>query len=135
MKRDIEFEKKNASFFDKLKERLISSSANSIVVPEVAINGTNDLKCWCTFEACNMDELASHKQTHHAALSVSMGVVRCQKCRKSFKNTCELQTHTAVCPNETTNELSNESTGGATSYRGEYSFPSYKEWDKGNTVK
>lgn len=126
----MDFEKKNASFFDKLKERLISNSGSS---PEVAINGTNELKCWCTFEAASPEELSSHKQTHHAALSVSMGVARCQNCRRCFKSTAELQSHERICGEEE-EELASRSDGEtSTSFRGEYTFPNQKEWEGGNT--
>ncbi|XP_011633205.1 zinc finger protein 91-like [Pogonomyrmex barbatus] len=134
------FERKNASFFDKLKEKL-TTTATSINngVPEVAVSSENDLKCWCTFKASSMEELACHKQTHHTALSVSMGTTRCPKCRRRCKSTTDLQMHMQSCHsrNDTTSSISsslekvtNRSDIRMTSYRDEYSpFSSQTDWD------
>lgn len=133
------FERKNASFFDKLKEKL-TTTATSINngVPEVAVSSENDLKCWCTFKASSMEELACHKQTHHTALSVSVGTTRCPKCRRRCKSTTDLQTHMQCCHsrNDTTpstdsslEKVTNRSDVRMTSYRDEYSFPSQMDWD------
>ncbi|XP_015437334.1 PREDICTED: zinc finger protein 91-like [Dufourea novaeangliae] len=131
------FEKKNASFFDKLKEKLTTSASINNGVPEVAVSTTNDLKCWCTFKASSMEELACHKQTHHTALSVSVGTTRCPKCRRRCKSSTDLQAHMQCC-RSTSNDasidsslekLSNCSELRVTSYRGEYAFPGQTDWD------
>ncbi|XP_076290642.1 uncharacterized protein LOC143214023 isoform X2 [Lasioglossum baleicum] len=131
------FEKKNASFFDKLKEKLTTSASINNGVAEVAVSTTNDLKCWCTFKASSMEELACHKQTHHTALSVSVGTTRCPKCRRRCKNSTDLQTHMQCCRlasndssiDSSLEKLSNCSELRVTSYRGEYAFPAQTDWD------
>ncbi|CAK9828582.1 Zinc finger protein Xfin [Anthophora retusa] len=132
------FEKKNASFFDKLKEKLTTTASINNGVPEVAVSTTNDLKCWCTFKASSMEELACHKQTHHTALSVSVGTTRCPKCRRRCKSSTDLQVHMQCChstSNDTSSihnsleKLSNCSELRVTSYRGEYAFPAQTDWD------
>ncbi|XP_029168617.1 zinc finger protein Xfin-like isoform X2 [Nylanderia fulva] len=143
-KRDLDtaaglFERKNASFFDKLKEKLTTTatSINNNGVPEVAVSSENDLKCWCTFKASSMEELACHKQTHHTALSVSVGTTRCPKCRRRCKSSTDLQVHMQCCHsrNDTTSSIDsslekiNCSDVRMTSYRGEYAFPSQMDWD------
>ncbi|XP_011693747.1 PREDICTED: uncharacterized protein LOC105453452 isoform X2 [Wasmannia auropunctata] len=133
------FQRKNASFFDKLKEKL-TTTATSINngVPEVAVSSENDLKCWCTFKAGSMEELACHKQTHHTALSVSVGTTRCPKCRRRCKSTADLQTHMQCCRSRdnptpsidsSLEKVTNRSDVRMTSYRDEYSFPSQMDWD------
>ncbi|XP_011067918.1 PREDICTED: zinc finger protein 521-like isoform X4 [Acromyrmex echinatior] len=133
------FERKNASFFDKLKEKL-TTTATSInnSVPEVAVSNENDLKCWCTFKASSMEELTCHKQTHHTALSVSVGTTRCPKCRRRCKSTTDLQMHMQCCHSrdDTTpsidsslEKVTNRSDIRMISYRDEFSFPSQMEWD------
>ncbi|XP_072752580.1 uncharacterized protein [Anoplolepis gracilipes] len=134
------FERKNASFFDKLKEKL-TTTATSINngVPEVAVSSENNLKCWCTFKASSMEELACHKQTHHTALSVSVGTTRCPKCRRRCKSTTDLQVHMQCCHsrNDTTSSIDSSLEKITTcsdvrmtsSYRGEYAFPSQMDWD------
>ncbi|XP_015604993.1 uncharacterized protein LOC107272394 isoform X2 [Cephus cinctus] len=130
------FEKKNASFFDKLKERLMTTSGNNGIA-EVAVSSQNDLKCWCTFEASSLEELTSHRRTHHTALSVSLGTSRCPNCRRRCKSSADLQVHMRLChptSNDyaaTDNSLEN-STGYTelrTAYRGEYAFPFQVDWD------
>ncbi|XP_029049768.2 uncharacterized protein LOC114879211 isoform X3 [Osmia bicornis bicornis] len=131
------FEKKNASFFDKLKEKLTTSASINNGVPEVAVSTTNDLKCWCTFKASSMEELACHKQTHHTALSVSVGTTRCPKCRRRCKSSTDLQVHMQCCHSTSNNtsihnsleKISNCSELRVTSYRGEYTFPAQTDWD------
>nr|XP_012154523.1 PREDICTED: zinc finger protein 729-like isoform X2 [Megachile rotundata] len=131
------FEKKNASFFDKLKEKLTTSASINNGVPEVAVSTTNDLKCWCTFKASSMEELACHKQTHHTALSVSVGTTRCPKCRRRCKSSTDLQVHMQCCHSTSNNtsihnsleKLSNCSELRVTSYRGEYALPAQTDWD------
>ncbi|XP_076222930.1 uncharacterized protein LOC116428312 isoform X2 [Nomia melanderi] len=131
------FEKKNASFFDKLKEKLTTSASINNGVAEVAVSTTNDLKCWCTFKASSMEELACHKQTHHTALSVSMGTTRCPKCRRRCKSSTDLQAHMQCCRlasndasiDSSLEKLSNCSELRVTSYRGEYAFPAQTDWD------
>ncbi|XP_018354941.1 PREDICTED: zinc finger protein 521-like isoform X4 [Trachymyrmex septentrionalis] len=133
------FERKNASFFDKLKEKL-TTTATSInnSVPEVAVSNENDLKCWCTFKASSMEELTCHKQTHHTALSVSVGTTRCPKCRRRCKSTIDLQTHMQCCHSRddtapsidsSLEKVTNRSDIRMISYRDEFSFPSQMEWD------
>ncbi|XP_011264965.2 uncharacterized protein LOC105256594 isoform X3 [Camponotus floridanus] len=135
------FERKNASFFDKLKEKLTTTatSINNNSVPEVAVSSDNNLKCWCTFKASSMEELACHRQTHHTALSVSVGTTRCPKCRRRCKSTTDLQVHMQCCHsrNDTSSfidssleKVTNCSDVRMTSsYRGEYTFPSQMDWD------
>ncbi|XP_033208334.1 uncharacterized protein LOC117167474 isoform X2 [Belonocnema kinseyi] len=130
------FERKNASFFDKLKERLSTTASN--VVPEIALTTINDLKCWCTFEAATSEELSQHKQTHHTALSVSLGISRCPKCRRRCKSSSDLQVHMRLCrsaenspksSNENAENAENNSENRAGSFRGEYTFPAQSDWD------
>lgn len=131
------FEKKNASFFDKLKEKLTTSASINNGVPEVAVSNVNDLKCWCTFKASSMEELACHKQTHHTALSVSVGTTRCPKCRRRCKSTTDLQVHMQYCRSRnermsidsSLEKVMNCSDVRMTSYRTEYAFPSQMDWD------
>ncbi|XP_053998236.1 uncharacterized protein LOC128886955 isoform X3 [Hylaeus anthracinus] len=131
------FEKKNASFFDKLKEKLTTSASINNGLAEVAVSTTNDLKCWCTFKASSMEELACHKQTHHTALSVSVGTTRCPKCRRRCKSSTDLQAHMQCCRSASNDmsidssleKLSNCSELRVTSYRGEYAFPAQTDWD------
>lgn len=131
------FERKNASFFDKLKERL-SSTTVSNVIPEIAVTTINELKCWCTFEASNFEELNQHKKTHHTALSVSTGVSRCPKCRRRCKSSSDLEAHIRLChptessQNNSTENLENDEANSdqqSASFRGEYSFPAQMDWD------
>ncbi|XP_067210948.1 zinc finger protein 721-like isoform X2 [Linepithema humile] len=132
------FERKNASFFDRIKEKL-TTTATSINngVPEVAVSNANDLKCWCTFKASSMEELACHKQTHHTALSVSVGTSRCPKCRRRCKSSTELQMHMQRCHsrNNATSidssleKVTNCSDVRMTSYRGEYASAAQMDWD------
>ncbi|KAG7205209.1 hypothetical protein KM043_018295 [Ampulex compressa] len=131
------FEKKNASFFDKLKEKLTTSTSVNNGVPEVAVSSVNDLKCWCTFKASSMEELACHKQTHHTALSVSVGTTRCPKCRRRCKSTTDLQVHMQCChsagdstsADSSLEKVPNCSEFRMSSYRGEYAFPAQADWD------
>ncbi|XP_047356235.1 uncharacterized protein LOC124951609 isoform X3 [Vespa velutina] len=131
------FERKNASFFDKLKEKLSTSAAMNNGIPEVAVSNMNDLKCWCTFKASSMEELACHKQTHHTALSVSVGMSRCPKCRRRCKSTTDLEVHMQCCQ-QTSRESSVDSSFEKVTecselrmaaYSSEYTFPSHLEWD------
>ncbi|XP_032681645.1 suppressor of presenilin protein 4-like isoform X2 [Odontomachus brunneus] len=124
------FERKNASFFDKLKEKLTTATNNGI--REIAVSNVNDLKCWCTFKASSMEELALHKQTHHTALSVSVGTTRCPKCRRRCKSSTDLQVHMQSCHTTTDSSLEkimSRSDVRMTPYRGEYAFPSQLDWD------
>ncbi|XP_020288618.1 zinc finger protein Xfin-like isoform X2 [Pseudomyrmex gracilis] len=131
------FEKKNASFFDKLKEKLTTSSSINNGVPEVAVSSVNDLKCWCTFKASSMEELACHKQTHHTALSVSVGTTRCPKCRRRCKSTSDLQVHMQCCHlrnssssiDNSLDKVTNCSDICMTSYTGEHASPPQMDWD------
>lgn len=131
------FEKKNASFFDKLKEKLTTSTSINNGVPEVAVSSVNDLKCWCTFKASSMEELACHKQTHHTALSVSVGTTRCPKCRRRCKSTSDLQVHMQCCHlrnslssiDNSLDKVTNCSDICMTSYTGEHASPSQMDWD------
>ncbi|XP_043672028.1 uncharacterized protein LOC122630975 isoform X3 [Vespula pensylvanica] len=131
------FERKNASFFDKLKEKLSTSAAMNNGIPEVAVSNMNDLKCWCTFKASSMEELACHKQTHHTALSVSVGMSRCPKCRRRCKSTTDLEVHMQCCQ-QTSRESSVDSSFEKVTecselrmaaYSSEYTYPSHLEWD------
>ncbi|XP_043271549.1 zinc finger protein 91-like isoform X2 [Venturia canescens] len=132
------FEKRNASFFDKLKERLMTTSASITGVSQVAVSSQNDLKCWCTYKASSQEELASHSQTHHTALSVSVGISRCPKCRRRCKSSNDLQMHMNICQT-TSNDLTtvdsclespaNSTNYEAQSYGGDFEFPFQVDWD------
>lgn len=65
------FEKRNAIFFEKLKERL-NTTTSGLTPIAVCSSGTinNNLKCWCTYQANNQYDYDNHKKTHHTALSV-----------------------------------------------------------------
>ena len=133
------FEKRNASFFDKLKERLMTTSTSVPGMSQVAVsNAANDLKCWCTYEATCPDELASHSQTHHAALSVSVGVSRCPKCRRRCKSSTDLQMHLRICDatsdDLTAHDNSLDNPSNSTNYTtasctADFEFPFQVDWD------
>ncbi|XP_046413218.1 zinc finger protein Xfin-like isoform X1 [Neodiprion fabricii] len=136
------FEKKNASFFDKLKERLMTSTSNNGGRSDGSMRGNGgaiDLKCWCTFEAKNMEELSNHRRTHHAALSVSLGSSRCPKCRRRCKSSADLQAHLHICQSGTEESSVNDNSQiyledrPTTTYRGEYRFPYQMDWDSSFT--
>lgn len=133
------FEKRNASFFDKLKERLMTTSGSVTGgVSQVAVSSQNDLKCWCTYKASSQEDLASHSQTHRTALSVSVGVSRCPKCRRRCKSWSELQMHMNVCQRRS-NDLApvdscleswaNSTNYEGQSYAGDFEFPFQVDWD------
>lgn len=132
------FERKNASFFYKIKEKL-TTAATSINngVPEVVVSNENELKCWCSFKTSSMEELACHKQTHHTALSVSVGTSRCPKCRRRCKSSTDLQMHMQRCHsrNDATSidssleKVTNCSDVRTISYRGEYASVGQMDWD------
>ncbi|XP_034945126.1 zinc finger protein 845-like isoform X2 [Chelonus insularis] len=131
------FEKRNASFFDKLKERLITNTSASS--SQVVVSTMEDLKCWCTFKANNSEELARHKKTHHTALSVSSHELsRCTKCRKPFSSLTDLQIHMQVCSTVNNDSMIStsrqENTGvnanyTAASHYGDFEFPFQVDWD------
>ncbi|EZA49616.1 uncharacterized protein LOC105284532 isoform X2 [Ooceraea biroi] len=132
------FEKKNAFFFEQLKEKLTTATSINNGIPEVAVSSVSNLKCWCTFKASSMEEMACHKQTHRTALSVSVGTTRCPKCRRRCKSTSDLHTHMLSCHprNDTVptdnnlEKVTNYSDVRMTSYQGgEYAFPPQADWD------
>ncbi|XP_063987777.1 zinc finger protein 521-like isoform X2 [Diachasmimorpha longicaudata] len=136
------FEKRNASFFDKLKERLLTTSGitPSTMNNQVPAVSNNDLKCWCTFEASSHLELSSHRKTHHTALSVSLGVTRCPKCRRRCKTSSDLQMHIKICPafnnNNDNNDKNscqentvNSDTYATTSSSNDFELPLQVDWD------
>lgn len=132
------FEKKNASFFDKLKERLMTSSTGSVGSNGGGQLSSIDLKCWCTFEAKDKDELTNHRRSHHAALSVSLGSSRCPKCRRRCKSSSDMQAHLRICQsvnnediiiNDNSNIYIDDRPSAANAYRGEYNFPFQMDWD------
>lgn len=130
------FEKRNASFFDRLKERLMgSTNAGS---SQVAVSNREDLKCWCTFEAISLEELAKHKQTHHTALSVSSSITRCPNCRRHCKNLTDLELHMKFCSSMSNNLMisnsSQENTVISTNYTAtsncdDFEFPLQVDWE------
>ncbi|KAG8036802.1 hypothetical protein G9C98_004124 [Cotesia typhae] len=130
------FEKRNASFFDRLKERLLGStnSASS----QVAVSSREDLKCWCTFEATSLEELAKHKQTHHTALSVTCSITRCPNCQRNCKSSTDLELHMKFCSSPSNNLMfSNNiqehtvisSNYTATSNCDDFEFPLQVDWE------
>lgn len=139
------FEKRNASFFDKLKERLLTASSTTAMNNNrVAAVSNEDLKCWCTFEASCPDEMSSHKKTHHTALSVSLGVTRCPKCRRRCKTSSDLQIHIKLCTafnnnnNDNDRNNSQENTVNSdryatTSSSNDFELPLQVDWDANNS--
>lgn len=116
----------------------MTTSASVAGLPHVAVSSANDLKCWCTFEASSPEELASHSQTHRTALSVSVGVSRCPKCRRRCKSSTDLQMHMRVCQ-ATPDDLmpidsclespANCTNYTAAPYGGDFEFPFQVDWD------
>lgn len=136
------FKKRNASFFDKIKERLMTTNANT-GSSQVSVSNMEDLKCWCTFEANSMEELSRHRMTHHTALSVSVGVSRCPKCRRRCKSSTDLQVHMQLCQVSNdylmVNNSSQESTANSANYvtvphYGDFEFSFQGDWDGSPTV-
>ncbi|GLV38615.1 uncharacterized protein CBL_05614 [Carabus blaptoides fortunei] len=90
------FKKKNASFFDKLKEKLMTDAGESC-----------SLTCkWCGHESKCLSESAGHQktcgkqQTNTCNLTPSVHNIsstRCQYCRQRCKSSIDLHTHLQVC--------------------------------------
>ncbi|XP_012280236.1 uncharacterized protein LOC105699667 isoform X2 [Orussus abietinus] len=125
------FEKRNASFFDKLKERLmLASTSPDNGTTKVSLGSVNDLKCWCTFEASNFEELANHKRSHHAALSVSVSTSRCPKCRRRCKSSVDLQVHMRLCHSGSGDASgSTDNDPWSKEYRADYAHPFQVDWE------
>jgi hypothetical protein len=103
---DLSFKKKNASFFDKLKEKLLVSAGESC-----------NLVCTCCgHESKCLSELARHQKSHSSpgnrvsdgsGVNGSSGVVlascaelsstRCQHCRQRCKTSADLVIHLQSC--------------------------------------
>lgn len=127
------FEKRNASFFDKLKEKLMTTNPTPSS-SQGSVSNLEELKCWCTFEASSTEQLAKHKKTHHTALSVSQGLLRCPKCGQSRKSSTDLQMHMQLCQatrnNLNINSSSQESTVNvAGTQYGDFEFACQPDWD------
>lgn len=89
------FKKKNASFFDKLKEKLLTTSAES-----------GDLSCKdcghlskCLSEHSVHEKMCSNSEAKSASniASVGSGSTRCQYCRHRCKSSLDLVLHIQSC--------------------------------------
>ncbi|XP_014247772.1 zinc finger protein Xfin-like isoform X2 [Cimex lectularius] len=95
------FKRKNASFFDKLKEKLMTSANES------------NLTCsYCGHEAKCLSEHMKHQRTHMQGdvdeqsensresrhHSPELSSTRCPHCRHRFKLSADLVTHLQACP-------------------------------------
>lgn len=90
------FKKKNASFFDKLKEKLMTDAGESC-----------NLTCkWCGHESKCLSESAGHQktcgklQTNISNMTPSVHNIsstRCQYCRQRCKSSIDLHNHLQVC--------------------------------------
>ncbi|XP_073987296.1 uncharacterized protein isoform X2 [Rhodnius prolixus] len=107
------FKKKNASFFDKLKEKLMTSASES------------NLTCsYCGYEAKCLSEHMKHQRTHmlgtengggdseessrgsnsqNAEIVDQLSSTRCQHCRTRFKTNASLLQHLPTCLANQTN--------------------------------
>ncbi|PSN41765.1 hypothetical protein C0J52_08854 [Blattella germanica] len=103
---DLTFKKKNASFFDKLKEKLLVGAGESC-----------NLVCtWCGHESKCLSELARHQKLHtgsgnrgsegnsgngNSGLILSsaaeLSSTRCQHCRQRCKTSADLVIHLQSC--------------------------------------
>ncbi|CAG5056624.1 unnamed protein product [Parnassius apollo] len=114
--KDTSVRKKNESFFDKLKERLLTETGEK-----------GSLICKnCGFESKCLSEHSVHEKTCTTQLSriptntamSSLGSTRCQNCRHRCKSSADLYIHMKTCkknengpkqiPVETQNQDSNE---------------------------
>ncbi|KAJ4431354.1 hypothetical protein ANN_19951 [Periplaneta americana] len=103
---DLTFKKKNASFFDKLKEKLLVGAGESC-----------NLVCtWCGHESKCLSELARHQKLHSSpgnrngdgnggngvggivlASGAELSSTRCQHCRQRCKTSADLIIHLQSC--------------------------------------
>lgn len=89
---NILFKKKNASFFDKLKEKLISGTGD----------GSN-LVCQCGHTAKCLSESVIHQKSCLEVQQTSsspipnLGSTRCQHCRHRCKSSADLISHLQTC--------------------------------------
>lgn len=90
-----DFKQKNASFFDKLKEKLMTETS------------CNNLTCqYCGHESKCLTELASHQKacgketipTHNLIPIHNLSSTRCQYCRQRCKSSADLFNHLLKCP-------------------------------------
>lgn len=90
----INFKQKNASFFDKFKEKLLTGTA------------CNNLTCqYCGYESKCLTELASHQKAcgketvalHNLTLPHNISSTRCQYCRQRCKSSSDLVIHLQTC--------------------------------------
>lgn len=93
----INFKQKNASFFDKLKEKLLTGTGTAC----------NNLTCqYCGHESKCLTELASHQKAcgketvplHSLTLTHNISSSRCQFCRQRCKSSSDLVIHLQTCP-------------------------------------
>lgn len=91
-----EFKQKNASFFDKLKEKLMTGTGGSV-----------NLICdFCGYESKCLTEQAKHKKLCsgkelsqvHTMPSTFISSSRCQHCRQRCKSSTDLYNHLQNCP-------------------------------------
>ncbi|KAK4880044.1 hypothetical protein RN001_008190 [Aquatica leii] len=89
------FKEKNASFFDKLKEKLLNGASESC-----------NLTCkYCGHESKCLSELSSHQKTcgkEQSQIQVArihnISSSRCQYCRQRCKSSTDLYHHLKTCP-------------------------------------
>lgn len=95
--KSISFKQKNASFFDKLKEKLLTGTGNVC----------NNLTCqYCGHESKCLTEFASHQKAcgketmplHSLTLTHNLSSTRCQYCRQRCKSSSDLVIHLHTCP-------------------------------------
>lgn len=88
------FKRKNASFFDKLKEKLMTNASE------------RDLTCpACGFEAKCLSEHLKHQKSHHNEgeeenghfFQTELSSTRCQYCRHRCKTSSDLKIHLQTC--------------------------------------
>lgn len=91
----LALKKKNTTFFDKLKEKLITNSGD-----------TENLMCKCLYEAKSLSDLIIHQKICSKAQekflspgngSNAMNSTRCQFCRHRCKSNADLQQHLQQC--------------------------------------
>lgn len=101
------FKQKNASFFDKLKEKLMTGTGSSC----------NNLTCqYCGHESKCLTELASHQkacgretvQLHNLTTTHNISSTRCQYCRQRCKSSSDLYNHLKTCPEAVKSSLIKE---------------------------
>lgn len=89
------FKQKNASFFDKLKEKLMTGTS------------CNNLTCqYCGHESKCLTELAAHQKAcgketmpiHSLMPAHNISSTRCQYCRQRCKSSSDLYNHLQTCP-------------------------------------